>query len=896
MDGLKPETKQGKLVLVDGNSLLYRAFFALPALTNSQGEPTNAVYGFTVMLLKVLEEERPDMVAACFDLPAPTFRHKEYADYKATRPETPDDLRAQLATAKEVLQALGIPVFEKEGYEADDLIGTLAKRVSDSGEQVLIVTGDLDTLQLVSDRVSVMATKRGITDTVLYDAAAVKERFGLEPSQLVDYRALKGDQTDNIPGVPGIGEKTAARLVAQHGSAERVIERAGELTPPKLAETVRLHAAQIEQAKMLSRIVTDISLDLDLDALRRQEPDQQKLDALFHRLEFRSLLERLSGKRPEAPDVDVAFEGEELAAALQALQPATRLWMHMATGLGDSISPSLLGLALVPEEGKPVFVAVQQAGPSEGLFGQQAAAGLESVRGLLERADIAKSAHDVKQAYVVLKRLGVRLDGAHFDTMIASYLLDPARASHELQDALFQFLQQRAGETNISEAWQSGDLRAAAVEACRRALWVRELEPVMESRMEEHGLTRLFREIELPLARTLGDMELAGVAVDVRPLAALSQQLSKAEEELKQQIYTLAGEEFTIASPKQLQRILFEKLGLPRKKRTKTGYSTDAEVLSELAQQHDIVAKILQYRELSKLRSTYVDALPRLVHEDTGRVHTSFNQTVTATGRLSSSEPNLQNIPVRTELGREMRRAFVAGLPDHVLLSADYSQIELRVLAHISGDENLKAIFLADEDLHTRTACEIFGLAPESVTLEMRRLAKVVNFAIPYGVGPQRLARDMGISHEEAVGYMARYFQRFPGVRAYMDGIVEQARREGFVTTLLGRRRYLPDMNSPVRSTREFAERTAINTPIQGSAADIIKLAMLSVERNLLAANQSAQMILQVHDELVFEVPKDQLRETADIVARDMSQAFPLCVPVKVDAKAGPNWADMEPV
>jgi len=881
-----------KLIILDVNSLLHRAFHALPPLTTSRGEPTNAVYGLLNMLNRILQQERPDMVAACFDLPAPTFRHQEFAEYKATREPAPDELTTQIATAKEAFDALRITTLEKEGYEADDLIGAVAARASDAGHDVVIVSGDLDMLQLVSDRVRVLTTRRGVSDTVLYDRRAVRERFGLEPQQLVDFRALKGDATDNVPGVPGIGEKTAAKLIGKFGSVEMLLSRADKIAEQKIAAAVAEHKDQILLAKSISRIRTEMPLDLDLGSLCRADPDRPKLEGLLRRLEFRSLVEKLAGAAsapsPGAPRVEVALEGPALEKALKELRAAEHLYLHLVTAEGDSISPSLAAIAIKPSDGAAVFLP---AATGAGLFDQRAAPGLDRVRDVLGSEEKRKSVHDAKQAHLVLSRMGVALRGVTFDPMIASYLLDPARPSHALDDLALEFLDQKGAE--VLAPLQAGDIQAAAAQAALRADWVEQIEKAIAPRMQEHGLMRLFEEVELPLARVLAQMELLGAAIDVGVLTSLSESMGKAENEIQQQIYELAGETFNIGSPKQLQRVLFEKMALPRGKRTKTGYSTDVEVLGELAKDHEIVAKILQYRELSKLRSTYVDALPRLVHPETGRVHTSFNQTVTATGRLSSSDPNLQNIPVRTELGRQIRSAFVAGGEGQLLLSADYSQIELRILAHICGDQHMRSIFEQDQDLHTATACEIFGVSEKEVAPDMRRLAKVVNFAIPYGISAHGLARDMGIAVDEAAAYMARYFERFPGVRQYVDAIVEQARSQGYVTTLLGRRRYLPDLNNPARPVREFAARTAINTPIQGSAADIIKVAMLRVERAFCAGALGAKMILQVHDELVFEVPEPELERTSQVVKHEMETAFPLAVPVKVDTKAGPNWAEM---
>jgi DNA polymerase-1 len=942
------------LALIDGNSLLYRAFFALPMLTTSQGEVTNAIYGFTMMLYKVLEEVKPQCIAVCFDVPKPTFRHHRYLEYKATRRRTPDELAAQVHMAKDLLNAMRIPILELEGYEADDLIGAAAKRATAANHSVLIVTGDLDTLQLVSDDISVMTTKRGITDTVIYDEAAVRERYGVAPQQLPDLKALRGDASDNIPGVPGIGEKTASKLVQDFGSVEELIAHLDRLDNAKLADALRTYAEQLDMSKDLATIRSDIELEFDLARCRVGPADTEKLAELYRRFEFKSLLGKLevsdeTALRPVIADsVDAA---QELARRLAA---GERVSFVLAFSGPDGLKARVLGAGFYAPEAGAYFVPL--ATPAQALaFGeperpargrkaaraaraeasaeaQAAGASDQPARGE-SREDLwqaldpvwsdenaAKATHDLKAAYNALRRRGVALRGARFDTMLASYLLNPARQTHRISDIAFDQLRiTPAEELDLSQAWEQGNLAGIAQQLCLWARQVYQLEPALRQRLDELYLTELHEAVELPLTRVLSDMELAGVAVDVAHLKRLSADLAQRINELQDQIYELAGEKFTINSPKQLQVILFEKLKLPAGKRTKTGYSTGAEVLEALAEDYEIARRILQYREVTKLQSTYVEALPKLIDPATGRVHTSLNQTVTATGRLSSSDPNLQNIPVRGDLGQNIRRAFIAGRPGWVLLAADYSQIELRVLAHISRDEGLLGIFAAGEDLHTRTACEIFGVKPAEVAPQMRRLAKVVNFGIPYGMSEHGLARDMGVSKTEAKEYIARYFRRFPGVRDYMESVIEEARRTGYVTTILGRRRNLPDLASSSRQLREFAERTAINTPIQGSAADIIKLAMLAVHRELenmaqaastasgslehsrprlrlCDASPRARMILQVHDELLLELPQEQLADVARLVCKCMTGAYPLAVPLEVEVKAGPNWADMEAV
>lgn len=888
--------KNPVLVLVDGNSLLYRAFFALPALTNSLGEPTNAVYGFAVMLYKILEQRQPDHMAVCFDLPGPTFRHLEYSEYKATREKAPEDLTVQVGMAKELLDAMRIATCELEGFEADDLIGTLASRAEQEGYDVVVVTGDLDVLQLVSDRVQVMATRRGTTDTIMYDRDAVKQRFGIEPAQLVDYRALKGDATDNIPGVPGIGEKTAARLIREHGSLERLLEKAGAMADQKIAAALAAYREQALQSKRLSTIRRDAPIEVSTGELAMRQPDQRRMGELLSRFEFRSLADRLAPTVIQERRQPKILDSPEKVKDWLRLVRESEACAVVPVSAGERPSSArLLGIGFALPTDEQAFTPL--APPGSSLFGQSVSASWEIIRPILEDESVTKWLHDAKTAEIVFHRAGCRLAGAAFDSMLASYLINPGRGKHELEDAAFEHLSVALPKRHdAAEAWNRGDVGSVAEDVCLRASLIARLVPILRRKMSDIGVEHIFQQVELPLTGVLAEMELAGVALDCEHLGKLSVTMGARMKELESQIHALAGEPFNISSHKQLAQILFDKLGLPRGKRTKTGYSTDAEVLGELAAEHEIVALVMQYRELSKLRSTYVEALPKLVNPETGRLHTSFNQAVTATGRLSSSDPNLQNIPVRTELGLEIRKAFVSGAPDKVLLSADYSQIELRILAHLSGDEQLIAIFQADEDLHTRTACELFGLSPQQVTPEARRMAKVVNFGIPYGIGPAALARDMGTSAEEAAAYMERYFQRFSGVRAYIDSSLAAARKAGVVRTILGRPRPLPELSSKSRGLREFAERAGINAPMQGSAADIMKLAMIDVHRALPLEGLRARMTLQVHDELVMETPADELEKTAAVVKRCMSEAYRLRVPLKVEAKGGPNWADMQPL
>jgi DNA polymerase-1 len=858
-----------KLVVLDASGLVYRAFYALPYLTTRDGRPTNAVYGFTTMLLKVLEEERPTHLAAAFDRPAPTFRHATYRPYKATRPQMPDDLRPQIHLVRRVCRAFRVPVFEVEGYEADDVIATLVRHAEAAGFEVLVVTGDLDLLQVVTERTKVMVTSRGLTETTVYDGARVRERFGVQPERLADLKALCGDPSDNLPGVPGVGEVTAARLVQRFGSVEELLERLEEVSP-NLRDRLRQARERVLHSKQLAVLVREVPLRVDWEDLRVRPYDPQEVAQVFAELEFKSLLIRLG----------LAPVHHEAGRYTQAVDwtPRPAEWVAVALDAeGKSMEGVVVGVALSAQPGEATYV------PLGGTVPAGVAAVLEG--------EVRKISADVKADLVRLRRMGLRPRGFAFDVGLASSLLNPGRRAHDLRTVAWEQIRWRLSENGtqalpLGERWRR---------VCEEADVLQRLPLPLLQAMRERELERVYWEIEMPLVEVLAEMELVGVAVDVPYLQELGRELRARLRDLAEEIYALAGMEFNPSSPKQLAFVLFEKLGLPRLKRTKTGYSTDAEVLEALAPHHEVVAKILEYRELSKLLSTYVEVLPRLVNPRTGRVHTTFNQTGTATGRLSSQDPNLQNIPIRTEEGRKIRRAFVAE-PGKALLSADYNQIELRILAHVSGDAALQEVFRAGRDIHAEVGSEVFGLPPDRLTPEHRRVAKVINYGIVYGISPYGLAQRIGCSPAEAERYIQRYFETFPGVRVYLERTVAEARRKGYVTTLLGRRRYLPDLNSRNRSVREAAERAALNTPIQGSQADLIKLAMIRIHREVLPRFPESHMILQVHDELVFEAPQEEVEELGRAVREAMRGAMALDVPVEVEVRAGPNWRDLEPV
>lgn len=902
-----------KFAIIDAYSLLYRAFFALPPLTNKQGEVTNAVYGFTTMLVKLLDTENPDLVAVAFDMPAATFRHEAYDGYKAQRAPMPETLRPQIAMAREVLEAMHIPMLGVVGYEADDVIGTLACRGAAEGYDVLIVTGDRDALQLVNERVHVMATKRGITDTVIYDRNAVIERYGVTPEQLPDVKALMGDASDNIPGVPGIGEKTAGKLIAQYGSLENLLDHMDEVKG-KTGASLAIYADQARQSKMLATIHTQVPLDdFDLDSCQRQPWDAEMALAVFQRLDFRSLLNRLNTQAtavtapmiPVAPlgMVRTASSADEVVQLAHALRAVGKCSLVPVSDGEDPLRQHLVGLAISAGQDIHWYLALQNAPPTQGsLFDEEATAVvatphayLQLLAPVLEDADIKKTGHDLKRLLLWLRAVDIQLRGLSCDTLIAGYLIDPT-AHNTPTDLCRDYLHAQVEFSDLTARWRAGETEALATAAGEQAQWLHRLEEALRIGLAEYDLMPLFRDVEMPLIPVLAAMEWLGIALDTEHLQELSLELGKTIHQVEGEVYRLAGEQFTINSPKQLQVILYENLKLPKGRKTKTGYSTDADALASLADKHAIVQKILTYRELTKLKSTYVDSLPRLRDPRTGRIHTHFNQAVTATGRLSSSDPNLQNIPIRSPEGREIRRAFVPGEPGWRLLAADYSQIELRVLAHMTGDDALIEVFRHGEDLHTATACRVFGVAPDQVTREMRRMAKVVNFSIPYGTTAFGLAGQLGVSRAFADELMQTYLSRFPGVARYMHEVVERARHDGFVTTLRGRRRPVPDLRAGAAAMRQAAERTAINTPIQGSAADIMKLAMLRVARTLAAnTDMHARLLLQVHDEVVLETPADEVDALAALVRTAMCTAVELIVPLDVEVKVGPNWRDVSP-
>jgi len=869
-----------RLLLLDGHSLAYRAFFALPTtLVTSTGQITNAVYGFTSMLIKLLTEQKSERVGVAFDVGAPTVRLAEYAEYKAGRAETPSEFSSQLGILRDVLAVLQVPVFEVREHEADDVLATLARRASENDLETMIVTADRDFLQLVRPGVGVLFNRKGISDMTLYDTDAVEARFGLPPSKLRDFVALKGDPSDNLPGVPGVGDKTAAALVQQFGSVEAMYEHLDEV-PQKMRKVVpALEDAQeqVLRNKKLNTLIDDLPIEVDPAEIRMGRWDQEEIRKLFLSLEFRSLLERLADVRREplpaaaSEFVARAGGGTDLARIAKAAAKGARVAVASPPG-----SP---GVALALSDDEAIWLDDASAASD-----------------LLADASVAKVAHDAKEIDVARRRAGASFAGLAFDTKIAAFLLDPAPGRYELDELSVRYLDRELPSAKPPDdgGQLSLDVEEAGVaeSASAHAAALLPLADRLSSELQRLGMAELYRDVELPLVQVLAGMEEVGVAVDVTLLEEMGNKLSTQISALETSIHNHAGGPLNINSPPQLREVLYDRLGLTTTRRTKTGMSTDAQALESLRGLHPIVDDILKYRELTKLKSTYLDALPKLVDPTTGRLHATFHQTGAATGRLSTSDPNLQNIPVRTPLGREIRRAFVAGFPNHTLLVADYSQIELRVLAHITGDPGLREAFANDEDIHAATAAKVYGFPVDDVPHDVRDRAKAINFGLAYGMNAYGLAQRLGITPDDAQEFIDAYFKSFPNVKEFMSTVVRDAYRDGYTMTLLGRRRYIEELTQRNPRIRQMGERQALNAPIQGTAADIIKLAMINVDSGLREAGLSARMVLTVHDELLFEVPDAELDATREAVRSLMEQAYPMDVPVRVDVATGANWAE----
>lgn len=888
------------LYLIDGSAYIYRAYHAIRAgLSNAKGLPTNAAFGFTRILTKMMAEKAPGYLAVSFDMKGPTFRHDIYEAYKANRPPMPEDLTVQLPYIKDIVRGFNIPLLEIEGYEADDLIGTLARQGEAAGFTVVIVTGDKDFLQLVTEKTSIWDPMK---DTFT-DLASFREKFGIEPSQMIDAMGLSGDASDNIPGVPGIGPKTALALVKTFGTMDDLYRDVDTITKKKQHENLVKFKDQAYLSRDLVTIRTDAPVRFEPRAFKRAEPDAKALSVLFKELEFQELHRTFSDAAPaDAPSKSYTaiLDQDALDSLAIRLADSRRFAVDTETTALDPMRAELVGISVAMRENEAYYIPVghRYLGAPPQLPRETV---LEALRPVLENPGIQKIGQNIKYDWMVLNRSGVHLSGVAFDTMVASYLIDPSKRAHSLDRIALDFLDHKtitytdvAGKGKSQVGFEQVLIEKAVPYACEDADVTLAAYGLLNEKLKALGLLRLMETVEVPLIPVLKDMEMRGISVDRDKLIDLSKRFQGQLDTLEGEIYTLAGERFNINSPQQLGEILFEKLKLPVQKKTKkrTGYSTDVEVLTSLAERHELPALILRHRTLAKLKSTYADALVEMIHPETGRIHTSYNQTITATGRLSSSEPNLQNIPIRTEEGIEIRRAFIPR-KGWTLLAADYSQIELRLLAHYSGDDILIKAFVEEEDIHSRTAAEIFQVFPQMITPELRRQAKTINFGIIYGMGAFSLSKELGISRKMAQTYINNYFARYKGVRTFIDKAIESAEKTGMTSTLLGRIRQLPEIRSTNRNIRGFAERTAVNTPIQGTAADLIKLAMIRIDQAIREKGLRSAMLLTVHDELVFEVSPDELETVRRLVKETMENVWPeLRVPLTVNMDTGNNWAE----
>ena len=862
--------KKSRLYIIDGSSYIYRAFYAIPHLTNSKGLPTNAIYGFARMILKIIRDEKPDYIAIAFDSKGETFRHKEYAEYKSHRPEMPDELVPQISYIQKLVEAFNISLLQKEGYEADDLIGSVVREASSKGFDVTIVSGDKDMLQLITPSIRMLDTLKN----KIYGEKEVVEKFGVSPDKVVEVIGLMGDASDNIPGVPGIGEKTAIALIKEFGNIENLLNNIEKVSKPSTREKLKEHTEQALLSRRLGVINKDVELNTPVEALILKDVCIDELTELLTELEFHALLKEISSNKDKSKrEYRIIVKEGDFNKLLEDITSSHAFALDIAGTNDEPMRADIVGISISLKPHEVFYISVGQMDKKYVI---------ERLKPILENGSIKKYGQNIKYETIVLANEGMDLRGIDFDSTIASYLINPSSGRNQISES---------GEKASSPIKDFSLLKIeeAMNYSCEDTDTAYQLKEKLEPILKEDGLIELFHNVEIPLIGVLSEMEKNGVKIDETFLRDMSKRLETQLNKLTERIYFIAGVEFNINSPKQLQEILFEKLKLKPAKRTKTGLSTDVEVLQQLSTQHDLPAIILEYRQLSKLKSTYVDALIDMINPKTNRIHTSFNQTVTATGRLSSSDPNLQNIPIRTEIGREIRKSFVAE-SGALILSADYSQIELRILAHVSQDDVLLDAFKKGEDIHERTACEVFGVLPGMVTQEMRRMAKAVNFGIIYGISPFGLSRDLGISKDKAKEYIDNYFSRHKGVKDFIDKTLREVYEKGYVTTLLNRRRYLPDLKSKNKQVKEFAERAAINTPIQGSAADMIKVAMINIHRRIKDEGRGAKMIIQVHDELVFEVLENEIEADKRLVKEEMENVMNLSVPIAAEIHTGKNW------
>ena len=865
-----------RLLILDGNSLLHRAFYALPDLTNTEGVHTNAVFGFTTMLLKMKEELKPDYIVSAFDKKSPTFRHEQYKDYKAGRKKMPDELRGQFPIVKELLSLMSIDIFEIDGFEADDLIGTLAFFAEEKGIEVYIVTGDKDALQLASDNIKVVINKKGMTEKEIYDRDRMIEEKGVTPLQFIDVKGLMGDKSDNIPGVPGIGEKTAYKLIQEFGSVENVLNNIDKIKGNKIKENLMNYSEQAIFSKKLATIMTNVPIEINLDSIKSKENyDTEGLRELFRKLEFNSLLDKIpeGSLKKDRKKAEIKFNYIDNIQSLKDVfkEIDDEIYVLFNIENENSFSDRKLNKIYLNINENNYLLDVDK------IMREDENLAIEALKGMFESNEIKKIGFDFKNAYSVLKKMGVSLMGVAFDVKIAAYLLDSSKGEYNLKDLEENYLKEAIYEEDYD------------FKMIYETYLLKKIYDIFNKKIKEENMEDLLYKVEQPLIEVLSSMELEGFKIDQNTLFQIGDKFRIEIDKLKGEIYQLSGEEFNINSPKQLGKILFEKLDLPVIKKTKTGYSTNAEVLEELSDKHPIIEKITYYRQLTKLYSTYIEGLKAVIDED-GKIHSSFNQTVTTTGRLSSTEPNLQNIPIKYEMGREIRKAFIPNNSESIILSADYSQIELRVLAHMAADENMISAFKHHIDIHTKTASEVFKVKIEDVTSFMRSSAKAVNFGIVYGIGDFSLAKDLKISRKEAKSYIDRYFERYPKVKAYLDELIIKARENMYVTTLLNRKRFIKEIGASNKIVRALGERLAMNAPIQGSAADIIKIAMVSVFNKLKENKLKSTLILQVHDELILNVYKDEIEKVKEIVKNEMEQVLELNVPLEVDISIGETW------
>lgn len=882
-----------KLMIIDGNSLLYRAFYALPPLTTRDGIYTNGVYGFLTMFYKVIEEYKPEYITVVFDKKGPTFRHKEYEDYKAGRIKTPNELSLQFPILKDVLDKLNIRRYELEGFEADDIAGTIAKLGENQGLEVIALTGDKDYLQLASKTTKILLTKKGITDMEIYDYDAVLERYELTPLQFIDLKGLMGDKSDNIPGVPSIGEKTGIKLLKQYSSIDGIYENICNISG-KLKEKLIEHRHQAYMSRMLSQIITNIPLDIDMEEMKVKEPKSEELYEIYQRLEFKLFLDRIDStvikeneKTREKLEYKIIETLEDSKSVFENIKTSAEMTFKMIND-GSTLKGEILGMAIKYNSEENYYINFERIDIKEFL---------QQIKDILENNEIKKIGHNIKEDIIIFLRYGIDLKGVEFDSMIGQYLIDPSQSSYELEVLAREYLKIdiSSEEDIVGKGSKKKNFKEIEIEELARFFIDRvdsiyNIKSTIEKIIEEQDMGELFYEVEIPLTSVLADMEYRGFTVDQEKLKGLGNNFDKRIEILTAEIYEYAGDEFNINSPKQLGEILFNKLELPVIKKTKTGYSTNAEVLEKLNDSHPIIAKITEYRQIVKLKSTYVDGLINLIDDEDHKVHSCFNQTITTTGRISSTEPNLQNIPIRTEEGREIRKVFIPSNSDYTLVDADYSQMELRVLAHIADDPKMKEAFFTNEDIHTKTASEVFGVELEDVTPTMRSNAKAVNFGIIYGISDFGLSRDLNIGRKEAKIYIDNYLSNYTKVKDFMENVVKEGKKKGYVDTILNRKRYLPELSSRNFNIRSFGERMAMNTPIQGSAADIIKVAMVRVYSELKARKLRSKLILQVHDELIIEAHRDELDEVKALLKNTMETAVKLSVPLKVDMKTGDSW------